>query len=332
MEASTTPNGDATASEARPLTRREAMALEQAGRAPVSPAAPVEQVAPAEQAAPVELAPAPEQAQPTHATQLQTHAHAHVAPRTAGRKQQRAHRPKKSRQHRAKQARSTFSIGTMSLVALLTVATTVPADAMLSASAVQARQIAFIAEQEAEAQLLAAGEAGLTVSGEIYAGQSLYDYALASGVIMAPGFTNNPNGTVQWPFAVGVPIGARYGETGGVRYEAHSGLDFNPGEGAPVQAIADGVVVLAAESNRGLGHVIGIQHEIKGEIVVSIYAHLLAGTMRHRLGDTVKVGERVGNVGNTGFSTGPHLHFEIRLGSLTGEKINPLPWLEANTN
>lgn len=270
MEDSTTPHGESTQPQARQLTRREALALEQ-------------------------------------------------------KRARKVARP-------ASRTRSSFNIGVMSVVALLTIATTVPADSMLSASAVQARQIALIAQQNAEAQLLAAGGGGLSVSGETYSGQTVYEYALASGMVTAPGFTNNPFGTIQWPFAVGVPVGSRFGATGGVRYEAHNGLDFNPGEGAPVQAIADGVVVLVKESNRGLGHVIGIEHQINGDTIVSIYAHLLAGSMRHQLGERVKVGDRVGNVGDTGFSTGPHLHFELRVGGLDGEQINPLPWLQENTN
>ena len=71
---------------------------------------------------------------------------------------------------------------------------------------------------------------------------------------------------------------------------------------------------------------------IDGEVVTSVYAHMVDGSRRFETGDTVKVGDVIGETGNTGMSTGPHLHFEIRLGGINGEWVDPLEWLYANTN
>jgi len=107
----------------------------------------------------------------------------------------------------------------------------------------------------------------------------------------------------------------------------HEGVDFDPGFGAPVYAIAAGVVVEASTSNTaGFGTYVVIRHVIDGSTIDSVYAHMQSGSMPLNIGDEVKVGQQVGNVGSTGISTGPHLHFELRI---NGATINPLPWMHA---
>jgi murein DD-endopeptidase MepM/ murein hydrolase activator NlpD len=59
---------------------------------------------------------------------------------------------------------------------------------------------------------------------------------------------------------------------------------------------------------------------------------MIEGSRRFEVGDTVHVADVIGQTGNTGMSTGPHLHFEIRLGGVNGTKVDPLDWLYANTN
>lgn len=107
----------------------------------------------------------------------------------------------------------------------------------------------------------------------------------------------------------------------------HEGVDFDPGRGAPVYAIAAGVVVETANPNyAALGTYVVIQHTIDGVTIDSVYGHMQSGSMPLGVGDTVKVGQVIGLVGSTGASTGPHLHFELRI---NGSPINPLPWLHA---
>ena len=103
----------------------------------------------------------------------------------------------------------------------------------------------------------------------------------------------------------------------------HKGLDFGAGYGAPIFAVGDGVVIdsgyLAEES--GYGQITLIRH---ANGVVSAYAH--QSRMFVHAGDRVTAGEIIGLVGSTGHSTGPHLHFEIRM-STHGGQVNPAPWL-----
>jgi murein DD-endopeptidase MepM/ murein hydrolase activator NlpD len=97
-----------------------------------------------------------------------------------------------------------------------------------------------------------------------------------------------------------------------------------------VLAIADGVVTQIGEPSGALGVHVVIQHTIDGETVFSTYSHMGLGTMHLALGQVVTRGEVVGNVGSTGESTGPHLHFQIL--DAGGTPINPLTWLDQHVN
>lgn len=137
------------------------------------------------------------------------------------------------------------------------------------------------------------------------------------------------NGAVRWPFPYPVTITDRFGpraaEVSGSPF--HNGIDFTPGEGAPIYAIADGVVVAHTEDMGGLGNHVIIQHYINGQSVESVYAHMQYGTSPLVVGQEVKVGDFLGLVGNTGTSYGAHLHFEIRIDKVP---VDPFAWLTAN--
>ncbi|HCC37575.1 MAG TPA: M23 family peptidase [Treponema sp.] len=100
----------------------------------------------------------------------------------------------------------------------------------------------------------------------------------------------------------------------------HSALDFRGSIGTPIKASMGGTVSLVANSPRGLGNYIIINH---ANGYRTVYAHLSAFSVKQ--GDRVNQGDKIGEVGNTGLSTGPHLHFQIYK---DGRAINPLDLLQ----
>lgn len=132
---------------------------------------------------------------------------------------------------------------------------------------------------------------------------------------------------IQWPVDPATTISSYFGSRAAPCAGCstmHSGVDWTPGYGAPVQAIADGVVVARPMSDWGTYVV--IEHRVDGRVVYSGYAHLVAGS-NLPVGTQVSRGDVIGRVGNTGASSGTHLHFSIILGDTF---VDPLPWLRAN--
>jgi murein DD-endopeptidase MepM/ murein hydrolase activator NlpD len=122
----------------------------------------------------------------------------------------------------------------------------------------------------------------------------------------------------QWLRPVPYPISSGYG----LRFHPilgyarlHSGIDFAAPPGAPIRAAADGEVIWASWRG-GYGRCIILLH---GDGVATLYAHCSDTVVRP--GQQVKRGQWIGNVGTTGLSTGPHLHFEIRV---NGHPVNPI--------
>ena len=142
-------------------------------------------------------------------------------------------------------------------------------------------------------------------------------------------YSVNNAGPVRWPFPVAVPISSGFGNRiAPCRYcsSYHRGVDFVPGRGAPTYAMADGVVT-QSEFSGGYGQHVYIEHQINGQSVLTVYAHLQRDSSPLRVGDQVSVGDFVGLVGSTGTSTGPHLHFEVRI---DGVYVDPFAYLTAN--
>ena len=144
-------------------------------------------------------------------------------------------------------------------------------------------------------------------------------------------YVNNPLGTIQWPFSVTVPISDLFGwriPPCGWCSADHQGIDFDTGEGYPIQVIADGVVtkVNLADDN-SLGFYVVVTHNVNGMAFDSWYAHMLPGSVAVSEGQAVKVTQILGQVGNTGASTGSHLHFEVHV---NGVAVDPFAWLNAN--
>jgi murein DD-endopeptidase MepM/ murein hydrolase activator NlpD len=99
----------------------------------------------------------------------------------------------------------------------------------------------------------------------------------------------------------------------------HAGIDLAAGTGSPIRAAAEGVVESTGNEG-GYGQTIRIQH---ADGTQTLYAHLSAITVG--AGQQVAAGEEIGREGNTGASTGPHLHFEVRIG---GNPVDPAVWLQ----
>ncbi|MBC7374718.1 MAG: M23 family metallopeptidase [Frankiales bacterium] len=98
----------------------------------------------------------------------------------------------------------------------------------------------------------------------------------------------------------------------------HAGIDLASGIGSPVRAVAAGVVQ-SSGTESGYGQAVRIRHD---DGTVTVYAHMSA--LLVSTGEQVSPGEQIGREGNTGHSTGPHLHFEVRV---NGSPIDPIPWL-----
>ena len=118
------------------------------------------------------------------------------------------------------------------------------------------------------------------------------------------------------------PVAGPIGDGFGMRWgRPHQGIDFPVAAGTRVAAAGRGVTSFAGWNAGGYGNLVIIQHRLGFQ---TWYAHLSRVTTWP--GEAVTGGTRIGYVGSTGHSTGPHLHFEVRL---NGTPINPMPRLLA---
>jgi murein DD-endopeptidase MepM/ murein hydrolase activator NlpD len=93
-------------------------------------------------------------------------------------------------------------------------------------------------------------------------------------------------------------------------WRAHLGVDYAAPIGTAVRSVGDGIVEFAGAQN-GFGNVVKIKHPNQ---ISTVYAHL--SRINVRIGQVVSQGQNVGLVGMTGWATGPHLHFEYRVGGV----------------
>ena len=113
-------------------------------------------------------------------------------------------------------------------------------------------------------------------------------------------------------------VSSRYGSVSSVRSGAHTGTDIACAFGTPIKAVADGTVIFSAY-NGSYGNLIKIDH---GNGVETWYAH--CNKLYKDVGEKVKAGDKIAEVGLTGNTTGAHLHLEIRV---NGKTINPQKYL-----
>jgi murein DD-endopeptidase MepM/ murein hydrolase activator NlpD len=113
-------------------------------------------------------------------------------------------------------------------------------------------------------------------------------------------------------------VGGRRNPFGGRGFEYHEGQDIDAQYGTPVQVAAPGRVVIAGWQ-RGYGNVVYVDH---GRGISTRYGHLSAIDVA--VGQMVSRGQTIGLVGSTGRSTGPHLHYEVRINN---QPVDPKPYL-----
>lgn len=131
--------------------------------------------------------------------------------------------------------------------------------------------------------------------------------------------SNYSGGKMAWP----VPAGGRITSPFGYRtYPAvglHTGVDIAIAQGNTIAAAESGTVIRVVNGTTGYGKYLMVNH---GNGTVTLYAH--SSKIVVAVGDHVERGQKIAEIGSTGFSTGPHLHFEVRL---NGKAVNPIGYI-----
>lgn len=140
---------------------------------------------------------------------------------------------------------------------------------------------------------------------------------------------------LRWllPPVRGFPVSQRYGERKAVYArlglpDGHEGIDWATPVGTPVRAAASGAVVTLnrnVNTKHPYGLYLRVQHAHAGDTWITVYAHLSRIAPGLVIGSWVECGEVIGWTGNTGRSTGPHLHFSVRR---DGRIVDPEPYLQ----
>lgn len=121
-------------------------------------------------------------------------------------------------------------------------------------------------------------------------------------------------------FTHGLPVSELTGISQYYR-AGHMALDLRAPLGSSANAMEEGIVTQVSYLKTGYGHHVIVEHANTG--LATLYAHL--GQISVSVNDTVYAGKEIGKVGMTGFSTGPHLHFEVRR---AGNSVDPLPLIK----
>ena len=139
----------------------------------------------------------------------------------------------------------------------------------------------------------------------------------AAALAGAPAPTIGAIGDFSWPVSgpITSPFGMRLDPVSGEFTRMHTGIDIGAPFGATIGAASSGRVILAGWTDGGYGNMIVVDH---GGGISSLYAH--CSQVFVAVGQDVQRGQALGAVGSTGHSTGPHLHFEIRVG---GQPVDP---------
>ncbi|MCG7585788.1 M23 family metallopeptidase [Photobacterium sp. OFAV2-7] len=145
------------------------------------------------------------------------------------------------------------------------------------------------------------------------------DSAAISSAVRGTLFRLLPNGSPTPGIRMSSGFGTRIHPVTGKR-KRHRGLDFAANTGTPIYAPADGVIEVTRPSNKGSGNFLKLNHSLG---FATTYSHMSKFNVKR--GKFVRKGDLIGWSGNTGLSTGPHLHYEIRF---LGRALNPRPFVE----
>lgn len=186
----------------------------------------------------------------------------------------------------------------------------------------EAARAAAEAKRQAEAAAAAAKSSSSSNSSSSSPSSSSSSNSTASS--QKPAVTS---GSFMWPASGSFTSGYGYRihpVTGGRKL--HSGIDIANSADVPIVAAASGTVIRAHYSS-SYGNVVYISHKINGQVYTTVYAH--QERLMVSAGQAVSKGQQIGIMGNTGRSTGQHLHFEIHKGGWNGSSssVNPLDYL-----
>lgn len=211
-----------------------------------------------------------------------------------------------------------FSWIAIIFVAGIALASSIPAIALMTPE-----QIALQAEME---RIKFSGQIGdtqsLSASGGVTGttdrdGVSVGANAAAAGVYqvkklkVAVPLATNPS---VWPFPhvhTSSPYGYRASILGSSPF--HTGLDFDLPYGTDIQSVADGIVSYIEDPGPMCGSSVMIDSNVNGTLFTTVYCHMITKSTKLSVGQSVKAGDIVGQIGLTGITTGPHLHLEIRI-------------------
>ena len=237
----------------------------------------------------------------------------------------------------ASAGRGVTAVTAMTFVALLTTMGALPAQAAyVDADGIPARSVGSAAagtRLAAEQSVTVTAQAPIAVEVDTYSAEvPPPPPVVAPAAAAAPVPVSAPapvSADVVWPFPGVTRISDGYGPRSAPCSGCstfHDGLDMNPGEGTPIGSIAAGVVSsVTSYDDGGLGVHVMVDHVVDGQNVTSTYGHMQAGSVAVSEGQSVSAGQRLGNVGSTGQSTGPHMHLELHLDGVTA--IDPYGWL-----
>lgn len=185
---------------------------------------------------------------------------------------------------------------------------------------------AEVLQKEEEAQILAAQQAAIQQAIKMEQ-QRMAEEEAARQQAISSGGSGGPSPVVANGFWTKPAVG-RFTSGLGQRWGSfHAGIDIANSVSVPIVAAADGVVI-RSYSSPSYGECIFISHYSNGQVYTTVYAHM--STRLVGSGSVVKKGQTIGYMGNTGDSTGQHLHFELHVGEWNQSKsnaVNPLNYI-----